>query len=160
MPVTEYYKKYIAKLCAQIEAELVGESLQASNHAVENFGKFIARTRRRDLIAKISELVDEHVNAVLVGDKFGQHFTDCDADSVEAGKDVVALGSFHKSPEKKAKSVAVDELGAAPVEVWRALRRVGAIMPPVRIVTGKGAPESIKRTLAVLAVLAELGRAE
>lgn len=140
MSVTQYYKKYIAKLCAEVEAELVGERLEAGDYSVENFNKFIARTRRRHLVAKIAELVNEHVNVVLVGDKFGQHFTDCDADSVEAGKDVVALGSFHKSPEKKDESVSA-----------------GVIVPPVVIVAGRGAPESVNRTLAVLA---ELGKAK
>lgn len=116
MSETQYYKKYAEKLCAQVEAELRGELLDADNKTVENFHEFIARTSRRDLIAKITELVNEHINTVLIANELGKHFADADADRVKARKNVVPFDSFHNFL-KKTPSVAKHPVIPAPISM-------------------------------------------
>ncbi|NIA56193.1 hypothetical protein HAV22_21405 [Massilia sp. TW-1] len=126
MSETQGYK-LVHRICAHIEAELRLELPDTGNQTVENFQEFIARTSGRDLIAKIGELIEQHIDTVLVVNKFGKHFADRDANSMKAGKDVVAFRGFHNFL-KKTPSVAKHGPIPAPVAIDVANDRSGSAL--------------------------------
>lgn len=135
MTETQGYK-LAHDIFTRIDAVLGSELLKTSNQTVENFQEFIARTSRRDLLTKVAELIDEHIDTVLVVNEFGKHFADRDAHGVQPSKDVVAFASFH-SFLKKTPSVA----------------KAGVLVPPVSMTAGSGGNGRTYKVLGLLAAL-------